>query len=238
MSDLDLGRASEMVFQNKISFKESNHLSDEIFDNYSPQNLLNEKNNTPNIPHFAFTALLNSVTLPSIMTDERLISYQGKDFDQAFEGVLYVIGGKIEFRNRHVRDRFIKFSNKIMYENPIIHSIQDVFSLFEYGSFKNIIKFKSVCDMNAHTRILISILTFDAERKLSPVTLQNLFGFTPAESRLAVLLANGKSVIECADALGVRISTVREKLGNLFAKTGTSRQPELVSILSRLDLLG
>jgi DNA-binding CsgD family transcriptional regulator len=54
---------------------------------------------------------------------------------------------------------------------------------------------------------------------------------------LAVLLINGKSVIECADELGVRISTVREQLSNLFAKTRTSRQPELVSMLSRLDLL-
>lgn len=64
--------------------------------------------------------------------------------------------------------------------------------------------------------------------------LAELFHFTPAESRLAELIAQGLSPEDCAARLGVSINTVRSQLRSLFRKTNTERQVELVGLLVRL----
>ncbi|MGQ7817276.1 helix-turn-helix transcriptional regulator [Metapseudomonas furukawaii] len=65
--------------------------------------------------------------------------------------------------------------------------------------------------------------------------LGDLFLLTPAEVRLAELLARQLSPDDCAKALGVSINTVRTQLRALFRKTGTRRQAELGSLISRLS---
>ncbi|QLF93648.1 helix-turn-helix transcriptional regulator [Pseudomonas sp. ABC1] len=65
--------------------------------------------------------------------------------------------------------------------------------------------------------------------------LSGMFGFTPAECRLASLLARGLSPEACGRSLGVSINTVRSQLRALLAKTGTTRQAELVRVLVRLQ---
>jgi DNA-binding CsgD family transcriptional regulator len=61
--------------------------------------------------------------------------------------------------------------------------------------------------------------------------LRQLFGLTSCEARLANLLMEGKTVDDCCTELGIRPSTVRMHLANLFAKTGVQRQGQLVSLL-------
>jgi DNA-binding CsgD family transcriptional regulator len=57
------------------------------------------------------------------------------------------------------------------------------------------------------------------------------FRLTPAEARLAVHLANGTSLTEVSDMLGVTYNTVRAQLRSIFDKTDTHRQAELVGLL-------
>ena len=57
------------------------------------------------------------------------------------------------------------------------------------------------------------------------------FGLTSAESRLAVLLTEGKTVAEAAKVAGISMATARTHLRNIFAKTATSRQSELALLL-------
>lgn len=61
--------------------------------------------------------------------------------------------------------------------------------------------------------------------------LSTLFGFTSAEARCAKLLRDGLSVTEIADRLQLSKATVRAHLRNLFRKTDTRRQGELVARL-------
>jgi DNA-binding CsgD family transcriptional regulator len=63
---------------------------------------------------------------------------------------------------------------------------------------------------------------------VSPEILQNLFAFTRAEASVASLLAEGQSVEDTARHLGISIHTARAHVRSLFAKTGVSRQTELV----------
>ena len=65
-------------------------------------------------------------------------------------------------------------------------------------------------------------------------TVIELYGCSHAEARLAVLLAQGRTLQEAADERGVGIETVRSQLRSLLAKSGVHRQADLVRLLARL----
>lgn len=65
--------------------------------------------------------------------------------------------------------------------------------------------------------------------------LRRAFGLTRAEARLAMHLASGKSLARAATDFGVKMSTVRSQLGQIYSKTSTGRQCELVSRILRND---
>jgi DNA-binding CsgD family transcriptional regulator len=57
------------------------------------------------------------------------------------------------------------------------------------------------------------------------------FELTMAQARLALFLAEGGTVNEYAQFMGIKTSTVRTHLKSIFAKTGVSRQTELAILL-------
>jgi DNA-binding CsgD family transcriptional regulator len=63
--------------------------------------------------------------------------------------------------------------------------------------------------------------------------LHALFGMTPTESRVAVLVAQGLSGPEAAGRLGIAAGTVHAHLKSVFAKTGVRRQSGLARLLTR-----
>ncbi|MFZ1412974.1 MAG: LuxR C-terminal-related transcriptional regulator [Defluviicoccus sp.] len=69
------------------------------------------------------------------------------------------------------------------------------------------------------------VMVFDNAR------IAKLYGLSRAESRVAALLASGYRLEQAADMLGVAYETVRKHLKQIFSKTGTYRQAELVRIL-------
>ncbi len=58
-----------------------------------------------------------------------------------------------------------------------------------------------------------------------------LYGLSRAESRVAALLASGYRLEQVAEALDIAYETVRKHLKQIFGKTGTYRQAELVRML-------
>jgi DNA-binding CsgD family transcriptional regulator len=64
--------------------------------------------------------------------------------------------------------------------------------------------------------------------------LRSLFGLTPAECRLVALLADGHSLSEIMELVGVSRNTVKSQLASIYGKTGTSRQAQLVRLLLQL----
>lgn len=65
----------------------------------------------------------------------------------------------------------------------------------------------------------------------SNVITKQLFNLTPAETALALELANGLSLEEAAEQLNIRRNTARAHLRSIFSKTGVRRQTELVRIM-------
>ncbi len=72
---------------------------------------------------------------------------------------------------------------------------------------------------------------------LSHGLLQQVFGLTKGEARLASGLLCGQSLEEIAEAHGVSVGTVRSQAKAVFVKTDTHRQAELVGLLTRLALV-
>lgn len=62
-------------------------------------------------------------------------------------------------------------------------------------------------------------------------SIKSLFGLTTAEADLALQLVNGHSMSEYAKIKGVSNNTLRSQLRSIFDKTGTNRQPDLVSLI-------
>lgn len=60
---------------------------------------------------------------------------------------------------------------------------------------------------------------------------RELFNFTPAETALSLQLANGLSLEEAAEELGIMRNTARAHLRAIFSKTGVRRQAELVRVM-------
>ncbi|MFC4273439.1 response regulator [Sneathiella chungangensis] len=67
--------------------------------------------------------------------------------------------------------------------------------------------------------------------ELSIETICRLYGLTPAEGRLALGLTNGHKLDDLADEWGVSMHTVRSQLRQIFRKTDTSRQSEVVKLI-------
>lgn len=85
---------------------------------------------------------------------------------------------------------------------------------------------------------LVAVIAVGCEglRPLGPLLI-SLFDLTAAEARLVEQLRLGHSLKEAADALGVAHSTTRTQLAAIFSKTQTSRQSELVGLVTRLSSL-
>ena len=61
--------------------------------------------------------------------------------------------------------------------------------------------------------------------------LRSHFGLTPAEARLALHLVAGETLRSAEAKLSITYETARTHLKNIFDKTGTCRQAELVVVI-------
>ena len=68
------------------------------------------------------------------------------------------------------------------------------------------------------------------------VLLQQIYGLTPAETRVALSLCQGDIPKEIALRNGVSVDTIRFQLKTVFAKTGVNRQTDLIRLLAPMKL--
>jgi DNA-binding CsgD family transcriptional regulator len=79
--------------------------------------------------------------------------------------------------------------------------------------------------------VCIMISDPDNQRPLPGYLLQAAFALTEAEARLAALLASGEELRSAAAKLGITYGTARTRLAEIFQKTETRRQGELIKLL-------
>jgi DNA-binding CsgD family transcriptional regulator len=66
---------------------------------------------------------------------------------------------------------------------------------------------------------------------VSSARLRAAFSLTEAEARLAAQLAAGQDLRAAADKLGITYGTARTRLADIFQRTETRRQTELIKLL-------
>ncbi len=80
------------------------------------------------------------------------------------------------------------------------------------------------------SRPAVALLLCEPDRRfgLSPASLADLFGLSPAEARLTAGLCDGLSLADYARSRGISVGTARIQLKRALAKTNSHRQSELV----------
>ena len=63
-----------------------------------------------------------------------------------------------------------------------------------------------------------------------------LFGFSPAEARLAAALMTGKTLTEIARGFGLQVPTLRTELRSILKKVGARRQSDLIRNLANAGI--
>ena len=81
------------------------------------------------------------------------------------------------------------------------------------------------------TQAVMIISDPEKNQPIVPEALCTAYNLTPAESRVAIGIANGLSIKEVATMHGNKTSTIQSQLKAVKAKLGISRQSELVKIL-------
>lgn len=79
--------------------------------------------------------------------------------------------------------------------------------------------------------VLIFITDPERPRQDIEAALRHRYALTPAEARLASILAQGKNLVEAAHQLGITSNTARTHAKRIFQKTGTKRQSDLVQLV-------
>lgn len=88
-------------------------------------------------------------------------------------------------------------------------------------------------DSSGTAEPLVALYVSDPENQPLPSAeaISQLFGLTRAEARIVHELVKGASMDEAADNAGVTVSTARTYLKQVFSKTDTKRQAELVKLV-------
>jgi DNA-binding CsgD family transcriptional regulator len=81
---------------------------------------------------------------------------------------------------------------------------------------------------------LLLITDVEQPSRLSIELLDQVFGLTATEARVAIELASGKSLQEVSVRLDISEGHARQRLKSVFCKTRTSRQGELIALLAKL----
>jgi DNA-binding CsgD family transcriptional regulator len=82
--------------------------------------------------------------------------------------------------------------------------------------------------------VLVCVTDLEGGLRIDKEALREAFGFTPAETRLAIALIEGGSTQDVAATLGISVNTAHVHVARIFQKTGVNRQGALMRLLMRV----
>jgi len=92
-----------------------------------------------------------------------------------------------------------------------------------------------VASLSATTSIVGAVIFINDPVRVARTSTDQLvaiFGLTPAEARAALKIAEGVTMSDASEQLGITINTLKTLIQRTFAKTGARRQSELVRIIT------
>jgi DNA-binding CsgD family transcriptional regulator len=85
-------------------------------------------------------------------------------------------------------------------------------------------------------RFILILRDMDASRQPPLEVIAEIFSLSPAEAKVASMIASGSSPEQIADELVLSRETVRNQIKAVFGKTGVHRQNELAALMARILL--
>jgi DNA-binding CsgD family transcriptional regulator len=125
----------------------------------------------------------------------------------------------------------LSFSGTVLVSRRSRSPLQVLISPVRHSSAIN------VC-MDQPIRVIVIVIDPSQRRRPAQEVLSDLFGLTPAECRVALLLGDGHAPRKIANMVGVTDNTVRSQMKSIFSKTGVKRQGELIRLLLTNPELG
>ncbi|MCW1400983.1 helix-turn-helix transcriptional regulator [Novosphingobium sp. MW5] len=220
-----------------MQFRNSNYGKIIPLTSKTEEDAITSSNFEVEFPSFNYEHVVRSIALPTVIVDNDLSILGNAVFNHEFDGILRYNDRSVNFLSRALRNKFYQMQSSPDAASKLKDNFIDIFPAHEDKFFSKFLRLQKLCSLSGKNYTAISVLNLNCPQDLCHEFLAGIFGFTPAESKLANLMNNGISVVEAAEELGIRVSTVREHLSSLFAKTRTSRQPELISMLGRLKAL-
>ena len=83
---------------------------------------------------------------------------------------------------------------------------------------------------------ILVVTPLGASQTLPHDLLNGLFDLSPSEIRAANGLLEGKTIDDLAGQFALSRETIRSQVKAVFAKTGTTRQSELIALLANVRL--
>lgn len=89
-------------------------------------------------------------------------------------------------------------------------------------------------DVFAHSVGVCLVEDSEAVARSEPQLLRQMFGLTPTEAEILVLLGRGMRLRDIAEVKSIAYETARSHLRSIFTKTETGRQAELVALVANI----
>lgn len=153
---------------------------------------------------------------------------------------LKLVGGRLEATypsdnrelSRLVRDAFLRArQGDSGHCNAAALSISRPSGQVSLGVVVELIPSQERVEGKGQPTVVVYVRDAVGKSLVSNLATAQLYNLTPAESALALELANGLSLEEASEVLNIRRNTARAHLRSIFSKTGVRRQTELVRIL-------
>ncbi|WP_101759710.1 helix-turn-helix transcriptional regulator [Oceanicoccus sp. KOV_DT_Chl] len=143
---------------------------------------------------------------------------------------------KLELDNNHANTQLREIINKALQEQPSCSLVQAMSvprtaGKSPLGLIIRPIPINEWAEDQSNPTIAIFISDPEQKSQASQHILSQLFNLTAAESRLALLLANGLSLDEAVAKQNISRNTGRAHLRSIFAKTEVKQQTQLVSLI-------
>lgn len=177
-----------------------------------------------------FCRTIDSLPLPTLLLGRNSCIFHESDKARPLftsNGNFHKRHGKLEITLAGENFNLDKKINDLLLKST--HGRRESSDIFSLGNFQILLKPVSSTNEFTHNNY-VAMFVFDVDTAPAPdhALLKKLFRFTNAETRLAMLLAQGQSIDEAKLVLGISKHTVRTHLRAMFVKAGVSRQASLV----------
>lgn len=156
--------------------------------------------------------------------------------ERMFDGDLKIIGRRLRSRSAAASAALDKAIYKVLWRADYV-SAPAIALPKELGRsvVANVLRADSI-SMEALSPARAFVLLIDPDREIVTelADLISIFGLTKSEARLAVELQNAQSLLSAALKLNTTYETVRTTLKQIFRKTETASQADLMRLVSKL----